>query len=132
MSRVPPPYLARVDLADVGFTILSWTSNGDRCILVDRVMSWEPSVIVEGAWVRMTPSPVALLDSHHYLEPPSRAFAAHSILLLRLPRRQRVPRNAHETHHITRIRFYPQVLKPPPTSRWTLKRCTGRHDTSRR
>ncbi|KAJ7820811.1 hypothetical protein B0H14DRAFT_1342011 [Mycena olivaceomarginata] len=80
----------------------------------------------------MTPRPVALLDSHPYLEPPARAFAAHSILLLRLPRRRRVPHNAHETHHITCIIFYPQVRKPPPTSRWTLKRCKGRRDTSRR
>ncbi|KAJ7842424.1 hypothetical protein B0H13DRAFT_2365215 [Mycena leptocephala] len=47
------------------------TSNGDRCILDDRATSWEPSIIVEGAWVRMIPSPVALLDSHHYLEPPA-------------------------------------------------------------
>ncbi|KAF8157442.1 hypothetical protein K438DRAFT_1986564 [Mycena galopus ATCC 62051] len=78
--RVRAPYLACVDLADVGFAILSWTSNGDRCILDDRATSWEPSVIVEGAWVHMTPSLMTLLDSHHYLEPPAHAFAAHSIL----------------------------------------------------
>ncbi|KAJ7359808.1 hypothetical protein DFH08DRAFT_952914 [Mycena albidolilacea] len=89
------------------------TSNGDRCILDNKEPSREPSIIVEGAWVRMIPSTVALLDSHHYIEPPARTLSvAHSILLLHLPRCRRVPYNAHETHHITRIHSHPQAPEP--------------------
>ncbi|KAJ7301322.1 hypothetical protein DFH08DRAFT_978875 [Mycena albidolilacea] len=130
-------------------------ASRDRCILDDRATSWAPSVIVEGAWVRMTPSPVVLLDSHHYLEPPAHAFTAHSILPISCGFHGT---GAFRTPHMklttfTRIYFYPQVPKPRalppplpqlfhvvlcsrnstvPTFRWTLKCCTGRHDTSRR
>ncbi|KAJ7845945.1 hypothetical protein B0H14DRAFT_3454682 [Mycena olivaceomarginata] len=88
-------------------------ANRDRSILDDRATSWEPSVIVEGAWVRTIPSPVVLLDSHHSLEPPAYAFAAHSILLLHLPRRRRIPHNAHETHHIYSHLFLPSSPEAP-------------------
>ncbi|KAJ6527477.1 hypothetical protein B0H19DRAFT_1196091 [Mycena capillaripes] len=40
--RVRTPYVASVDLADVWLAILSRTSNGDICVLDDRVTSWGP------------------------------------------------------------------------------------------
>ncbi|KAJ7099142.1 hypothetical protein C8R44DRAFT_988654 [Mycena epipterygia] len=56
-------------------------ANRDRCILDDRATSWEPSIIVKGARVRMTPSPVILLYSHHYLEPPAHVAFPNSSCL---------------------------------------------------
>ncbi|KAJ7328482.1 hypothetical protein DFH08DRAFT_967601 [Mycena albidolilacea] len=87
----------------------------DRCILDDRATSWAPSVIVEGAWVRMTPSPVVLLDSHHYLEPPAHAFAAHSILSQSPPKFHcpDIPLDAEVLHGAAR--YLPAVLTDATT-----------------